>query len=241
MNFNHTEEIDLVELAKALLKKIWIIAGSAVLGTLVALLIAILFVTPKYKTSALLYVYNKDAQSSSISSADLTASKSLVSTYGVILKSETTLSAVAEKSGLDISTSSLKSMISSASVSSTEVLQITVETSDPVVAQKVANAVVEVLPQRISEIITGTTANVVDYAKLPTAKSSPSYSKYALIGFAVGLILSCAVVALIYLLDDVVHGEEYLQQYTDIPVLASIPDFSEKSAKKYGYYQKYGN
>ncbi|MCQ2432215.1 MAG: Wzz/FepE/Etk N-terminal domain-containing protein [Clostridia bacterium] len=238
---NDETEIDLLELAKALWQKAWIIAIASVACALLTLLYSAFMITPKYQAKTLLYV-NNAAQSTSgnITSSDINASKSLVSTYGVILTSETTMDAVAEKTGLPYSTGELKKMVATASVNTTEVLQVTVTCSSPEHAERIANAIVEILPGRITEILEGSSVRVVEYAKVPKNRVSPNISKNTMLGFLAGFVLSCAVICVIYLLDDTIHNEEYLSKYSDIPVLAAIPDFHQKKAKKYGYY-KYGD
>ena len=83
--------IDLLELAKALWKNILIIALVAVLFGSAAFGYTAFLIEPEYQATASLYVNNSSfslgATSFSITSADLSASNSLVSVYLYILKS----------------------------------------------------------------------------------------------------------------------------------------------------------
>ena len=88
----------------------------------------------------------------------------------------------------------------------------------------------------------GSSARVVDTAVVPSTRSSPSYTSYTARGMLLGLVLSCACVALRQLLDDRVQDEDYLiQNYPDIPVLAVIPDLNQTKHSSYGYYEGYGS
>ena len=83
---------------------------------------------------------------------------------------------------------------------------------------------------------------MVDTAVVPSTRSSPSYTSYTARGMLLGLVLSCACVALRQLLDDRVQDEDYLiQNYPDIPVLAVIPDLNQTKHSSYGYYEGYGS
>lgn len=239
---NYEEDtIDLLRLIKALWHRAWAIVLCAIILGGVAFAYAAFLITPTYQSQVELYVNNSSisigSTSVSISSSDITASQSLVDTYIVILESRTTLEQVIEEAGLEYSYSELLSMISASAVNSTEIFSVTVTNSDPVIAAEIANTIADVLPERISEIVSGSSAVVVDTAVAAVSKSAPNISKYTAMGILAGIVLSCFVIVVLELLDDVIHDEEYLLQTYNIPILAVIPDLTGK--KKGGYYSSY--
>ena len=239
-------EIDLVALLKAFWRHVWLIlAAIAVMGGL-AFSYARFIITPMYTASALMYVNNNSlsvgSTKVSLSAGDLSAAKSLVNTYVVILNARTTMNEVIREAGVDYTYTDMQGMISAGAVNSTEVVQIDVTMPDPQEAALVANSVTKVLPERIAAIMDGSSARVVDTAVVPSTRSSPSYTSYTARGMLLGLVLSCACVALRQLLDDRVQDEDYLlQRYADIPVLAVIPDLNQTKHSSYGYYEGYGS
>ena len=232
-------EIDLLKLAGALWRRAWAIILVMILFGGAAFAYAYYLVTPLYQASALMYVNNSSFSvgSTAISLADLNASKSLVETYLVILKTRMTLNEVIEQAGLDYSYERLYGMVSAASVNETEVFRVTVTSPDPQEAEKIANTIVEVLPQKIEQVMDGSSVRAVDYAVVPDRKSSPSITKYTAIGLALGFVVSCAAIVLIELLDEQIRSEDDLTQNYDIPLLASIPDLM--STKGHGGYGGY--
>ena len=52
----------------------------------------------------------------------------------------------------------------------------------------------------------------VDYAVVPGGRSSPSYTRNAMVGALLGAVMCIAVLVLLYMLDDKIHSEEYLTQ-----------------------------
>jgi hypothetical protein len=98
--------------------------------------------------------------STSISSGDLTTSRNLVDSYIVILNTRETLVDVINYAGASYTYKELKSMITSAAVNETEIFKVTVTSTDPKEAERLANAVASVLPQRIGTIIEGTSVKV---------------------------------------------------------------------------------
>lgn len=243
-------EIDLVKLFTALLRRIWVIILAAIVCGGAAFAYARFMIAPTYNADALFYVNNNSISVGntkvSISSSDITAAQSLVDTYIVILNSRTTLNEVIKKAEVDYTYAQLKSMISAQSVSSTEIFSVQVTSTDKNEAQKIANTIVKVLPQRISEVVDGSSARIVDYAVTPGQKAGPNVTKITAVGIAVGVLLSCAVIAVLQLIDTVIHDEDYLlKTYPNIPVLAVIPDLaggssSGKHSEKYGRYDSAG-
>ena len=242
-NLNNDEiEIDLQRLISALVKKGWLIGITAVLGAMLALVTTVLFITPKYESSAMFYVNNNSLSlgetSLSITSSDISASKSLVNSYIVILNTRESINDVIDYAGVKRTYGEVKGMISASAVSSTEIFRVTVTSTDPQEAEQIADAIAYVLPKRISSIIEGTSAKVVDAAVLPTRSSSPNYTKNTMIGFVVGLALMAAIVVIRELMDITIRKEEDITQTCTHPVLASVPDMEVDT--KGGYYYGYG-
>ena len=242
-NNNEEIEIDLSRLFGALVKKAWLIGAVALVCAVLTLLSTVLFVAPKYESSTMFYVNNSSLSLGdvdfSISSSDISASKSLVKTYIVILTARETLNDVIDYAGVDRTYAEVQRMISAEAVDATEVFSITVTSEDPVEAEKIADAIAYILPKRISNIIQGTSAVVVDSAVLPVSASSPNYTKNTMIGFVVGLVLMAAIIVVKELLDNTIRTEEDIAQTNNHPILTSVPDMAEPTkGGYYGYGQK---
>ena len=236
---NDETVIDLVELLGAFIKKIWLVVALTVAGAILAFVYTLLLVTPQYKSSALLYVNNSDFSlgNVSISTADLSAAKSLVSTYSVILKSRTVVNEVIDLSGVNYTYEQMLNMVEAKAVDNTEVFSITVTSSNPMEAEMLANLYAQVLPEKIAEIVNGTDAKIVDYAVIAARRSSPSYTKNTAVGALLGLVVAAAIVVINYLRDDVIHSEDYLTKtYPTIPLLTVVPDLISTKSNGYGYY-----
>ena len=238
-------EIDVLHIAKALWHRAWLILIVAVLCGAIAFCYAAFFITPQYSSSIMLYINSKglDIGSSSlgISLSDLNTSTRLVSTYSVILQNRTTLERVAQSTGLDYTWKQLDNMISTASVNDTEVMRVTVTCDDPQMAAKIANGIAVVLPNRVTEVVNGSSMEVLDSAVAQYTKVSPSLSRYTIIGMLVGLLISGGIVALLAILDNTIHDEEFVTSNFDLPILAKIPNLTADTQKKYGYYYRYNS
>lgn len=242
MNDNRADrkeyEIDVRRLMAAVLQKGWLIALVAVLCAVAVFLFTLFCVTPLYESAAMFYVNNSSVSigeaSVSISSGDITASKSLVDSYIVILNTRTTLNDVIDYAGVDRTYLELMEMITASSVNSTEIFEVVVTSPDPAEAERIANAIAYILPNRISSIIEGTSAQIVDSAVVAASPSSPSYVQNTMVGFVLGLLITVAVIMLHEIFDVTIRTEEDVTNSCPHPILSSVPDMTMIS--KGGYY-----
>ena len=242
---NDEMEIDLQRLLGALLKRSWLIGIVAVVFAVAAFLGTYFFITPLYKASAMFYVNNSSLSlgdvSMSIESSDISASRNLVKSYIVILRTRETLNMVIDYAGVNKSYSQVKGMVDASSVDNTEMFQVVVTSPDPEEALALADAIAYVLPKRIGSIIEGTSAKVVDSAVLPRGSSSPNYSKNTMIGFLGGAVLMALLIVVMELLDIAVRTEEDISHCCNYPVLASVPDMAAPEKTGRYYYRSYAN
>jgi len=232
-------EIDMIQLLEALWRHIVVIVLAMILGGGAGFAAATYVIPAEYQASALLYVNNSSLSvgSTSISLSDLSASQTLVDTYIAILKTRLTLNDVIEQAGVDYSVGELKNMIGAKSVNGTEIFEVTVTSRDPEEAERIANTIVRVLPDKITQIVDGSSVRTVDLAVVPKVPSSPNRRSYALIGAVIGMLLSCGVVILRELLNEQITGEDDLIQVYGLPVLAAIPNMlAVQTGKGYGSY-----
>jgi len=247
-NKQDVQEIDLLKLLKVLLGKIWIIIAAAFVGGIVFFLFTLFFITPKYQSSALLYVNNNSLDIGStklnISSGDISASSSLIDTYCVILKSRTTLEQAIKEAHLQLTYEQLAPKVKGSAEGKTPVFKITVTDADPEMAANICNTIVEIMIDAnsgISGIVEGSSVRVIDYAVVARKASSPSYTKNTAIGMLLGFVVAAGIIILFSLMDTTVREEEFLlENYPNIPVLSNIPNlFEDSNGGYYGYGSSY--
>ena len=226
-------EIDLVKLLWVYLRKWWLILISCVVCAGVALLYTRYCVTPIYRTSVTIYVNNMSAgeRVDSITSANLSTAQQLVNTYVNILRSNSVLERVVEEAQLDYTIDEVRGMMSASQVDETEMFNVYIDHPDPEQAAYIANAIADVAPSEIESIVEGSSTRIIDYARVPDSRYSPSYSRNTLMGGLLGGVLAVGIVTLRYLLDVRIKDEEELAQLLDLPVLGRIPSYSQRNGK----------
>ena len=186
-------------------KILWIIKKNIGYMVFVGLVAALLFGGYAYATRSSVYQaklsfyaysdpnYVSDT-SVNITYSEVNQAKNLISSYTQILKSDTFLEALKEETGLNYSTSYLKSIISTSAVSDTAVFYVYVLDSNPVNAQKIANAIGELAPDMIVSLVKAGGVQVLDSAKLPTTPYKQTNVGFtAILGFLFGCVAAFVV------------------------------------------------
>lgn len=233
-------EIDIWHILKVVVKRSWLILLIGLLTGIIALGYAKFMITPTYSSSIQLYVNNQYPDSPGFSSSQITAGRELVDTYLVVLESRNVLEDVLEMTQLNYTYGQLKGMVSAAAVNETEVFTVTVTGTNPEHAHKLADALANILPDKIAAVVDGSSVRVVDYPVRSDTPVGPSYSRYAMTGMMTGLFISLAVLVVSVAVDTRIHSEEYLTAtYKNVPLLALIPpaDSANKGDYLRGSYQ----
>lgn len=237
------QELDFYMAVKLLLSKLKWICLAMVIGAVLMGGYTKLMVADRYRSSCSFYVMNVSAvqDGQSISSSNLAVSRALVEDYMDILKTSKVVNRVAEtlqEKGYRMTPRNILKCISMTSNENSALLRISVTTSNPHLSKAVCDAMEEIAPPTIKEVMMGMgTISVLDGAQVGTWVG-PSVIRNAILGALIGFVLVYGLFLLQYLLDDTVHDESELKTQLDVTVLGSIPAFvsahSNKGGKKRG-------
>ena len=207
VNNDEEREIDLGEIVHLLLSKLWIIILSGVVFCLATVMGTMLLVTPKYESTTKIVVLSKQ-DSNTLTNQDMQISTSLTKDYVELIKSRTVTEGVIAQLGLDMTHEQLLKKLSVDTPIDTRVVSITIKDTDPYTAAEIANAVRDVASKHIQQVMDIKAVNIVETANIPDEPSSPSLLKSGVIGAALGILLSLAIVVIVYLMNDTVKTPE---------------------------------
>lgn len=224
-------EIDLIDLAWALLDKIHYIVLCFLIGAVIMNAYSYFLVRPTYKSTAKMYVVS--ASKNSVVDLDaLNIGTSLTADYEQLMLSYPVLEQVINKLNLDMDSDTLAKMITLENLTDTRILNINVVSTDPKSARDIANTLMDVSVDYLPKTMSTNAPNVAQKAKLADHKDGPSYTKYTMIGALAGAFLYCMYLVVKYLMDDTIHTADDMEKYFDIVPLAVIPDVSELASEK---------
>ena len=230
------QELDIRTLLFTLLKNIkWIIAAVLV-GAVLMSAYTVVMVDDTYRSQTKLYVNNyTDASGvSGASSSSISASQEMVKECIEVIKDDYVMSEVRlhlADLGYALTNRQILNALSLSQQGETAVLQVQAVTTDPKLSRAICQAVYDVAPDRLLEIIQ---IGSIKQMAPPTdgTKTGPSVPRNAVIGALVGFILAAAVVLLVSMLDNTIKDEKDLKRHFDVVVLGVVPSFQEKKTKK---------
>lgn len=218
-------EIDLLELLRALKKRIWIILLAAVLGGGIAGSFSKFVLVPQFQSTAMVYILSKETTLTSL--ADLQIGSQLTKDYKVIVVSRPVLEDVIDNLGLDLNYRELKKKLTIDNPSDTRILSITAQDPDPYLAKKIADAVADTSSSYIGDIMEMVPPKMIEDGEVPTKKSSPSNGKNAVLGALAAIVIVCGIIVLEVVMNDTIVTEDDVAKYLGLSVLSSVPERRE--------------
>ena len=218
---NDELEIDLLELLGEFKRKIWIILAAILVLGGSAGAFSRFVLTPQYTSTAMVYILSKETTLTSL--ADLQIGSQLTKDYKIIVTSRRVLNQVIEDLGLEYTYKDFLEKITINNPVDTRVLSISVEDPDPNRAKLITDKIAAVSSQYIGDIMEMVPPKIIEEGGIPEQKSSPSNVKNALLGGAVGLVLSCGIITFQVVMNDTIRTEDDVTKYLGLSVLAAVP------------------
>lgn len=221
LNDNDEMEIDLLQLLRALKKRLLFILAAAVLTGCAAGAFSRFVLTPQYTSTAMVYILSKETTLTSL--ADLQIGSQLTKDYKIIVTSRPVLENVIKTVGVNFTYEELKEKITINNPPDTRILSVTVQDPDPVLAKSIADTVAKTSSDYIGEIMEMVPPKIIEEGVVAGEKSSPSNAKYALAGAVLGAFVVCGATVVKVVMNDTVQTEEDVEKYLGLTVLASVP------------------
>ena len=222
-NYENDEiEIDLLELFRALKKRIWVIFVVTLLCGGLAGAFSKFVITPKYTSTAMVYILSKETTLTSL--ADLQIGSQLTKDYAVIVTSRPVLEDVKEELNLDLTYEELKAKITINNPKDTRILSISATDPDPQMAKAIADSIANTSSEYIGDIMEMIPPKLIEAGVVPEEKTSPSNVKNAVIGAAIGFLGVCGIIIMEVLLNDTIRTEDDVEHYLKLSVLAIVPE-----------------
>lgn len=232
MDNEENEVIDLTEILSAvrqhLLELIFVTLAAALVGFTASKFL----MNPKYDSSALMIVNTRQDVNANVTSDQINSATKLVSTYSIIIKSDTVLQQVIDNLGLNLTYAKLNKRVTVAAVDDTQVMKITVQSDSPEWARQVCEQIITVAPNVIKEAVEAGSVKVISNPSLATEPVSPNIMKNTMLAAAVGFVLVIGIIVLQVLLDNKINTEEDVTKYLDMTVLGVIPQYDQGGKKE---------
>ena len=221
--------ISVVELVTLLKRHIAMILAAGVLGGVVTFLACTLFISPVYMAGAKMIVNSRGAQADAVTNDQITSSQKLVDTYAIIIGSQTVLNPVIDNLQLPMEYSTLQKMVSVSSVNNTQVMQISVESTDAEMALRIVQEILVICPEKIMDAMDAGSVKVIEAAYLQDRPVGPNTNLYVVMIAFLSMFAVVAVLVIRFIMDNTYKSDIELRNDLDLPVLGIIPDLSSCS------------
>lgn len=222
-DLNEMEEIDLLELFRAVLKYIKLIIVLCILFGVGGFFGTKLLIAPTYMASTSIYLTPQISESGSLDYNSQMANSKLVTNAVNLLTQNNIMSEVAKDVGME-NAASVKKCITVTNEANTEIITITATTTDPKLSKNIANGTVSTFTKTMQKNLNVRNIEVVDKAKLSYVPSGPNIKKNTMLATLVGGVIGVGYAVLRFLFDNRLRTKEEAEKYLGIPVFCEIPE-----------------
>lgn len=236
---NTIRVITLADLWRVFVDHIIPIVLAAVLCVALLFSYGTFLLTPKYSSTSTLYILKQENSNDYVyTQSDFTLALNVVNDCTYMMKSHEVLDSVITRLDLDLDYKSLYNGIEIHNPDNTRILEVTVETENAELSQKIVDEICRIAADKINKTMGVDQVNVYskgDVCLMPS--NNIGMTVYAIVGVAV-VVVMYAIYLIAFMLDDKVKTEEDVRKYLGLSVLGDIPNSnaSKRKNRKYGYY-----
>ncbi|WP_064093152.1 YveK family protein [Rossellomorea aquimaris] len=227
------ETISLRELMDTLKKRMQLILLITLTSIVVSGGLSFFLLTPVYQSSTQLLVNQSKSEQPTFSTNEIQTNLQLINTYNVIIKSTAILEKVVSELDLNMTTSDLNGKITVGSENQSQVINLSVQDTDPQRAATIANKTAAVFQEEIVKIMNVDNVSVLAKAEVGENQSpiKPKPLLNIAIAMVVGLMAGVGLAFLLEFLDNTVKTEQEVEKLLGLPVLGSITRIKDQEVK----------
>ncbi len=183
---------------------------------------------PEYKSTCTLYVNTvKEQTSEDVDAVGIRNAATLLPTYIKVLQSGPFMETISDDIENKYGVTSLSRMVNYTALNDTNIISISVTTTDSHDAYLIAKSILRNAPAKIQQIFEGGSVKAIEYPVEATTAQGNHAFRNGIIGFLAGVILAAFVVFVINIFDTRVKSSKELTIKYGLPVLGEIPNILE--------------
>jgi capsular polysaccharide biosynthesis protein len=233
------ETISLKDLLETLKKRFTLILSITLVAAIASGVVSYFFITPIYQASTQILVNQSKNNQTMYTPNEVQTNLQLINTYNVIIKSPAILDKVAEDLHLKLTTAQLNNKITVASEKDSQVINISVQDSDPKMAADIANKTAEVFQSQIPTIMKVDNVSVLAKANAGDNPSpiKPKKAMNIAIAVVVGLMAGIGISFLLEYFNNTIKNEQDVEKTLGLPILGTIAHIDDQKMEELRKHQ----
>lgn len=222
--------IDINYFISIIRKYIVLLLIGSILGGIASYFYTKYFIPERYRATATVIVNNVGADTQYFYTSEMNTSRSLAQLYTVVIKSDTVLKKVIDDLDLNMSYQQLMNSVQVTAIENTQVVEISVVSTNPDYALKITEKFVECSKIMIAEKFETGSVKDLNVASLVNngAPISPDKRKNTIKGVLIGFVIITAIVFLREYLDTKIRTEADAVAALNVPLLGVVPIVDRK-------------
>ena len=224
-NGQRQDSFDLLDFLKQIKKNLIFLILAMILTGSAGFCISKYLIEAQYESAVMMIVNTRQDNSGTVTNDNIQSAQNLVSTYSIIVKSNSVLNEAIQKLDLPMDYEELKQKVYINAVDDTQVMRVAVRDSDPKRAENILKEIVKIAPDRIVDAVEAGSCKVISQAVTGNSPVEPNVIKNTMLAAAIGLVLSVMIVAMVQLFSiKKIIDDDDVQKYIELPVLGVIPE-----------------
>ncbi len=224
-NGQRQDSFDLLDFLKQIKKNLFFLILAMILTGGAGFCISKYLIEAQYESAVMMIVNTRQDSSGTVTNDNIQSAQNLVSTYSIIVKSNSVLNEAIKKLDLPMDYEELKQKVYINAVDDTQVMRVAVRDSDPKRAENILKEIVKIAPDRIVDAVEAGSCKVISQAVTGSSPVEPNVIKNTILAATIGLVLSVMIVAMIQLFSiKKIIDDDDVQKYIELPVLGVIPE-----------------
>lgn len=228
-DFDMEEEdgLDLLEIFMMVRRHVKVVIAITGIFTLLGVFFAMTRVA-KYKATTTLIVSSGNYYSAkNLDSGELSLNQKLATTYTAVAKSPSVLNAIIKKLDLDMDIQTLSQKININSVGETELIGVTAQDTDPVMAMRIANETGIEFASKVKEVMTFENIRVVEEAEIPAQPESRKRGLIIAVSFVLGAMIGTFLVILVEMFHSKLRRPKDIEKILGASILTHVPIYEQ--------------
>ena len=222
-------EFDLLQMIGYLVKRAWIIVLAMIVFAVAGYIISKRNEVPKYTAVCRVFVSREGSEGSYNDALNTLYTRK---DCEVILSGHNVAQQIIDNLNLKMDPSVITNKIRVAAAEDTHVLELSYTDTSPKRAAAILNELCDVGGAEVKKHMTKATFTVMYYAEVPKVPTAGTATRDTVLGAAIGMVLSAAVLIVIFLLDDTIRSEDDVERYLGLSTLTAVtlsPDLASDS------------